>query len=440
MAPTKEFAMMDDKFNAKGYQGKDRVYQPVPGKSGILRLYVWDSKRKQYSDPPNGRKYDTRRIEIGENGVRRRKKKVFKYLDEAVHWQQGNEKLCESNSSFSNLNQFISAQSQARGLTFSELIQEFRKKQFPKMGASTRSRYDRMLEQYFFVLDDLVVSSLKPSGVDLWLEQVRKLSKSSGRKFFKHELDLLKNLIGFYKEYYDEDNVFNSPFRKRHTLEAKNGHISEDTEDLPLSDFLKFRENLLGLKHGGKLWLMVTIEFYEALRVSESAALFFEDFKIQKSNPQDSELIVTRGLKWKKDTGSDTQVGTFKNAKFLKGGKKKLPVFPEVLKSLELFYPDWETRKGPMFLTDEGRFFEVRQIQNAYNRAFELAGLDYTGTHIFRHGGCRLLLNQTGDLCIAQQHLGNSSLETTKVYAKRSQDALSKAVEKQWKKLELVVN
>ena len=75
--------MSGDRFNAKTYQGKDRVYQPVPGKTGILRLYIWDKNKKQYVDPP-GKKYDVRRIEIGENGKKRRRKKMFAHLDQGV--------------------------------------------------------------------------------------------------------------------------------------------------------------------------------------------------------------------------------------------------------------------------------------------------------------------------------------------------------------------
>jgi integrase len=83
--------------------------------------------------------------------------------------------------------------------------------------------------------------------------------------------------------------------------------------------------------------------------------------------------------------------------------------------------------------TDKGKLFEYRQIQVAYNHAFEAAGMSFRSTHIMRHGGCRALLNETGDRYIAQQHLGNSSLSSTDVYARRDAKALTEAVRKRWK-------
>ncbi len=53
-----------------------------------------------------------------------------------------------------------------------------------------------------------------------------------------------------------------------------------------------------------------------------------------------------------------------------------------------------------------------------------------------RHGGCNVVFNQTGDLTIAQQHLGNKSLDTTKVYAHRSNQALSQVAKEMWKNSE----
>jgi integrase len=56
-----------------------------------------------------------------------------------------------------------------------------------------------------------------------------------------------------------------------------------------------------------------------------------------------------------------------------------------------------------------------------------------SGTLMHRHGGCRRLLNrERGDLGVAQQLLGNSSLKTTLVYAKRDAGALTSVVQKDW--------
>lgn len=88
-----------------------------------------------------------------------------------------------------------------------------------------------------------------------------------------------------------------------------------------------------------------------------------------------------------------------------------------------------------MFHVD-GSHFEYRQIQYAYDKAFKAAGLPYSATHVMRHGGCRRVYNATGDLSIAQQHLGNKSMQTVAVYAKRSAAALTNVAHAEWDALE----
>lgn len=416
-------------FDVKTYQGKDRVYLPVAGRKNISRLYVWDGKK--YFDPPSGKKYDTRRIEISENGKRKRKKMMFKTLEEACLWQQGNDASSMERQSAVTLGQYVRSISSAKGMTVEELIAEFKLKHFTKVNQSTRVRYERLLNLNFSSLSKMVVKEFKPQVVDLWLHHLKMSEKSPQRKFYKHELDMLKTLMEFYKEYYDEDNEFILPFRKRHRSDAQNGHVPVVAPDLSLESFYKFRENLLSLKHGGKLWLLTTIQFFQALRISEIAAVHFEDFMLNRENPSLSRVRFSRAVKWKKNTNTETTTGSLKNAQYI-GGDKEHPVFPETFLALTLMYPDFEKRKGPIFLNDDGQYFEYRQLQNAFDRAFELAKLDYTGSHILRHGGCRLLLNETGDRYVAQQHLGNSSVQSTDVYAKRASTALTEAVERRW--------
>ena len=50
-----------------------------------------------------------------------------------------------------------------------------------------------------------------------------------------------------------------------------------------------------------------------------------------------------------------------------------------------------------------------------------------------RHGGCRKVYNLTGDLAVAKQILGNSSLKSVAVYAVRDTSALDEVAQKSWK-------
>lgn len=61
-------------------------------------------------------------------------------------------------------------------------------------------------------------------------------------------------------------------------------------------------------------------------------------------------------------------------------------------------------------------------------RLAELAGTRYLGWHAFRHYAGTRIVKQTGNLEYAARHLGHSSIETTRVYAKWSDRALDDAL------------
>ncbi len=104
-------------------------------------------------------------------------------------------------------------------------------------------------------------------------------------------------------------------------------------------------------------------------------------------------------------------------------------MFPETFDAL--LQIRYEGAKGLIFQL-EGTHLEYRAIQSAYDRAFKKADLPYRGTHVMRHGGCRRVYNEGGDLAVAQQLLGNSDLKSTLVYAKRSATALTEVAQKHW--------
>lgn len=110
---------------------------------------------------------------------------------------------------------------------------------------------------------------------------------------------------------------------------------------------------------------------------------------------------------------------------------KEHPIFPE---SFEVLAKQFEQGKKGLIFQLNGTHLEYRTIQSTYDRAFRKAGLGFSGTHVMRHGGCRRVYNQGGDLAVAQQLLGNSDLKSTLVYAKRNASALTEVAKKYWEK------
>lgn len=106
-----------------------------------------------------------------------------------------------------------------------------------------------------------------------------------------------------------------------------------------------------------------------------------------------------------------------------KGGKARLVTASrslcEALKAHAEALPESE---GPVL------GLRTRGLRSAFERLCARAGVDYRGFHALRHSAGHRLFSQLNDLGNVAEHLGHSSLNTARRYAKRS-DALRRAVE-----------
>ena len=426
---------MNNTFDDRKYRGKDRIYVPVPKKTGILRLYVWNGKR--YADPKNGKKYDVRRTIIEVNGKRRRVKQMFSDLSEAILWQQGEDSGAKTGDAFGSLEELAKRSSKLGGMTFGNLVNKNKKNHVETLASSTQKRYERIMDRNLPILYPILMDEFKPQVIDEWLNKLISSERDIRRESYEHEFEMLVTILRFYEEYFDEDANFISPIKKRHKKKALLGKTSvKITPELTEDEFYLFREKLMYTANGGVFAIMATLQYFQALRISEAAAVYGTDFQIDQNNRPKSRFVCSRGLKWTKDTGKPTCEGGLKNGQYI-GGFKEQPLLPESFTALSLI-PDFWKIDRPLFQTPKGDWFTYRQIQRAYDKAFVMADLSYTGTHIMRHGGCRALYNQTGDLAVAKQHLGNKNMNSVLVYAQRRASALSEVVSKRWGNYEVV--
>lgn len=421
MATKKENAMTTKhKFNPKLYQDKPRIYRPVPGAPRVLKLYVWDEEALEYR--PNG--YEARRYETAADGATSRKKKSFETLEEARYWQRGVESPLHEMAP-SNLD---------RGPLFAQIVHEWKRRKFPTLASSTQETYEKILNLYMGSLYGVPVRELTALRIDAWLDEMKdpnhKWIHSKKRLRFRNELKLLSTILGYYDEYY-EDSEFRFPIKRRHYEDGDLNRATESSKDLSLEEFTLFREALRKTPHGTVLAPLATVQYFQAQRISETAGLTWEDISLDEGNPFNSRLTVRRIVVWPRvrTTPSYIKMG-FKNSK-ANDGTKEQPLFPEAYHALM----ELKAVKGLVFQI-EGRHLEYRLIQFWYDWSFKKAGLPYRGTHIMRHGGCRNLYNEVPDLAVAQQLLGNTSIKTTTIYAKRHKGALTQVAHAKWAKLD----
>ncbi len=109
--------------------------------------------------------------------------------------------------------------------------------------------------------------------------------------------------------------------------------------------------------------------------------------------------------KWPRRTDIKTTIKEgFKN-----GDEKIIPLSPDAQKVLKELKG---SRTGELVFDLRGEYLEYRFIQYAYDAAARSAKLDFKGTHVMRRTGASWILNQTGDIDLAKQLLGNTTWST----------------------------
>lgn len=432
---------MSKRFDPKKYQGKKRLFVKVAGAAGIHRIWVWDAVQAEYRAPSFGQAFVARRYEATAQGGRKRVKAVFGTLEEAREWVRY---LAPSSSGIASAPTPMAVGSVQSvvpdlGPTFQEVYDAFWKKKVSKLGRGTQANYRRYVRLHFASVMDLPIRTIAPRFVDDLLEEWRgsvgRFHQSKSRTCFKHELSVLRSVLRFYQEYYD-DPEFRFPLKERHARDAVLAKAPPKHKDFTEEEFVRFRDALAKRKHGALFSVMATVQFYQALRISEVAALRQEDLRLNFRSPRESSLQVCQHVVYPR-VGKEKPLveDGFKNARGGQDSVKEQPLWSETFAALKSIFR--VGARGLLFGLTPTEPYPYRTIQAAYDAAFEDAGLPYKGTHVLRHGGTRRVYNATGgDLAVAQQLLGNADLESTLVYAKRDKRALRNLVEKDWQSKE----
>ncbi len=428
MAQERETQFVKQKFDPKTFNGRCRVEITLPHATNITRLHVWDQNRKVYEPTA----FVARRSSLSPEGARTSVRKSFEFLDEARAWQAGTtngvNQPANMRAGTTNPN------AEPPGMKFGELVDEFKRRHFPKLARGSQVNYLQQLELHFSALLPLRVLDVTPKVVDDWLESLKaNMSKQSRAKrmTFEKELNLLSTILRFYDEYF-EDPQFKLPIKRRHRSDAVVVRRAAKPErTLSVDDFLTVRTAALSTKYGDLLYVMMTLQFRQALRIGEAAALYWEDVHMDFKDPSGSFIRVRRHMDWTRKRGITSRVvDGLKNSKAA-GICKELPMFPETFEALKRIYV--LGGKGLVFKNSAGSFFEYRSLQHGYAQAFKAAGVPFGGTHNFRHGGVQLLYNQSGgNQALAGQLLGNEDSETIRNYARLSKTALKDAAKSEW--------
>jgi len=318
--------------------------------------------------------------------------------------------------------------------TFGEVVDAWKARRYPALAAGTLDSYDKLLRLHFDPLLALSMSDLTPKALDGWIAWLvagrDRFGKGRLRVSFRAELALLRAILNDFGEHRDEDDApWVSPLKQRHKKAIRLAAPKPKRKDLSEEELGQLRAALLELDFRGRGRVhaaLAAVQYWQALRISEAAALRWSDLRLDRTAPAKSRLTVSQHVVYLRAAPSFIAPGT-KN-----GPLKEQPVLPQTFLALaELWTP---TARGLVFKGEAGAFLAYREVQYAYDRAFKRAGLPYTATHVMRHGGTRTVLEDTGgDRDIARQQLGNRDGKTVEVYAQRSAAAFTRYAEKKWR-------
>jgi integrase len=198
---------------------------------------------------------------------------------------------------------------------------------------------------------------------------------------------------------------------------------------MSVEDFEKFIFHLKMQKNGVMFAALATVQCYQALRICEGAALSWEDVFINEQALKRSIVRITKKVEWPRRKGMKSKVVEgFKNSRSLGGMKEQPLAFKSYQALLSL---NVDIKRGLIFRTGEAPL-EYRQVQYAYDKAFKSAGLNYSATHVMRRSGTSWIFDDTKDIGLAGQLLGDTDLKVIMKYAKRNQTALKEHYQTVW--------
>jgi integrase len=193
----------------------------------------------------------------------------------------------------------------------------------------------------------------------------------------------LAHLRGFYKWCGMFDHRLDDPTRRIEPPRTRN-RVPKRAKAWELAQLLETVE--------GDLRRAVLLGAYAGTRVSEAAALSWDDIDVDEST-----ILIRES----------------------KGGKTRLVDVSPAL--IDMLGPPV---KGNV-LTGGGKPYTPGVLQRKLNRAIKATGLDIT-THSLRHRYGVAAYQATGDLLALAEMMGHSSIQTTTIYAQASTDAKKK--------------
>ena len=279
-----------------------------------------------------------------------------------------------------------------------------------RMLQSTVQGYKSRLT-YFYSgpLAKVKMSELRGVKIVEWINwlKLQPTAKNKGRKSFVKDLDLLKAILNWYKNFLDED--FNVPITKKHREMCFFKPITPRRPDYYIQpgNAEKWVKWLKEHRSNPAYWKLAMFMLSTGARVSEACGLKWDEIDLEKGIAR-----VIRRVRWDHFTRRPFLEDVTKTAR-----SARLLMLPEKLKNL-LKEEKKNSGSDLVFTDGKGRLLKYNAIQSAFNAGFTALNLPWRSTHICRHTYATIALMTTKNISAVQASLGHTEIRMTQKYAK----------------------
>jgi integrase len=389
-----------------------RKIEVVPGFPGIYRIQVLGKDMGKWSEPQRGAKFQVARSTKKMGGVAKREWEFFGSFAEAKAYRNGSLQVpLPAKDVFKAI---------PSGMTFGQLMEEWKANWLPSKQLPTQIRYLSYL-QHFSFLKEKYVEEIRATDIDSWIAHVKTpeyLARfHSTRCDYSHEFSVLKCILGYYAS--RRNRNFLLPFLRDHPPMLKVKEKPRKPKDLTVEQFKKFMVALRVAVVGKKCEVVFYVAVMQYLiygRIQDAAALMYENFDFAAN-----KIHVENKVQWIRKKGYEPLVvpGSKKN-----GGKSI-----EMSTLAIQFFREWVMKSGVrsgLLFTYEGGIVPYRVLEYRYSKALAAAGLPFTATHILRHASLTEYYDGCKDLKSTAYVAGHNEVSTTEKYSKVRNDSLVK--------------
>ena len=241
-----------------------------------------------------------------------------------------------------------------------------------------------------------------------WLKK-QETAKNNGRKSFFKEVELLRTILHWHRNFVDED--FNVPVTKKHrqlcyykSVPPKRPDYYAKPEELRV--FVRWlREH----RSNPVYWRLALFMILTGARVSEACGLCWDSVDLERGQSR-----VIRRMAWEQRTKRPYLEETTKT----NASVRVLLLSGELVEVLKVMKEESQDKLGLIFTDLKGEALKYNAIQSSFNASWTALKLPWRSTHILRHSYATAALQATNSLSAVQATLGHTSIRMTERYAK----------------------